>query len=304
MSHSVATIINFCSNEYRFLEKCIEQARKFSKEIYITVCDHFFDGTEENVDLIHYIFTQFPDCKFIYYPFLLHKISKKLQKKLGDNFCCGFSRYLGYFFSDPKIEYLLFLDADEIVEGELFLKWLDRFPIHEFSALRLANYWYFREDCFRAKNLEDSALFIKRALLSKKNILQEGDRNALFKHVKGKKLHMVLSNEGKPLLHHYSWVRTKEEMRKKVLSWGHRKERDWVSLVEKEFSAPFSGKDFVHGYTFETVKPFVKISLEANFLVSKEKCQVKKISEKTLLDTLQPWSFFLKEKGLIKRFTL
>lgn len=64
----------------------------------------------------------------------------------------------------------------------------------------------------------------------------------------------------KPLAHHYSWVRTKGEMLKKVETFGHKSDRDWVALVEKEFSHEFSGKDFVSGYEYETVEPYISIT--------------------------------------------
>ena len=59
---------------------------------------------------------------------------------------------------------------------------------------------------------------------------------------------------GLPMLHHYSWVRTKEQMLKKVRTWWHNKDRNWEKSVEEEFSRPFSGKDFVHGYEYKTVE--------------------------------------------------
>jgi hypothetical protein len=63
----------------------------------------------------------------------------------------------------------------------------------------------------------------------------------------------ILSKEGLPMLHHFSWVRTKEEMFKKVKNWGHYRDRDWISCIEEEFTRPFNGKDFVHGYEYNTV---------------------------------------------------
>jgi hypothetical protein len=56
------------------------------------------------------------------------------------------------------------------------------------------------------------------------------------------------------MIHHYSWVRTKEEMLRKVKSWTHSGDRDWVSQVEKEFAHEFNGTDFVHGYEYNIVE--------------------------------------------------
>ena len=60
--------------------------------------------------------------------------------------------------------------------------------------------------------------------------------------------------DNEPLIHHYSWVRTKEEMLKKVLNWGHKNDKNWSDLIEEEFSRPFNGTDFVHGYNYNIVE--------------------------------------------------
>ena len=43
----IAAIINFCTNDYRFLARSIAETKSFSSQIIVPVCDHFFDGTPE-----------------------------------------------------------------------------------------------------------------------------------------------------------------------------------------------------------------------------------------------------------------
>jgi hypothetical protein len=58
-----------------------------------------------------------------------------------------------------------------------------------------------------------------------------------------------------PFVHHYSWVRTEEEMMNKVSNWAHAKDRpNWRDLVKEEFSRNFNGTDFVHGYSYKLVE--------------------------------------------------
>jgi len=45
-------------------------------------------------------------------------------------------------------------------------------------------------------------------------------------------------------------------MLKKVSCWGHREDKDWKTLVEKEFSKPFRGKDCLYDLTYRNVDPF------------------------------------------------
>jgi hypothetical protein len=66
---------------------------------------------------------------------------------------------------------------------------------------------------------------------------------------------------GEPIMHHFSWVRTKEEMLRKVKSWGHTNDRDWNPMIEEEFSREFNGKDFVHNYSYKILeKPLFNIN--------------------------------------------
>jgi len=107
--------------------------------------------------------------------------------------------------------------------------------------------------------LEDSAVLAKRDLLTEEVVMGENERESIYLLLKGKKERKVMGVDGSPLIHHYSWVRDREEMLKKVRSWGHNKDKNWEELVEKEFQGGFSGTDFVHGYKYKIVAPYIKL---------------------------------------------
>ncbi|MDN3505626.1 MAG: hypothetical protein P0S96_00140 [Simkaniaceae bacterium] len=241
----LATIINFSSNEASFLTQCVEEALFFSDQIVVCFADHFFDGAAENLPLIYGIAEEHPEITFIQYPF-----SK--ENFYGDHppsFWHNMSRMIGYHHTQG--EYLLFLDVDEIAEGKRFARWLETTAL--IDAMRLANYWYFREAKYRAKTIEDTPLLVRRGALEYEGLMHEKERAGLYHVLKGKKKRLV--GQEAPFFHHYSWVRNKEQMLRKVRSWGHRGERDWEKLVMEEFEGEFSGIDFVHGYAFEEVEP-------------------------------------------------
>lgn len=265
--HQLATVINFCSNEASFLKPCLKEALKFSQKVYVVVADRFFDGEEENMALLTEFFKVHSRVQFLLYPYMPVKMQKNsLYQQVGEaNFWHSLSRLVGFSHLDPSIEYTLFLDVDEIANGDLFQRWLDTYEYKKYSALRPANYWYFRDSCYRAENLEDSAVLIKNQKIVLSSLLKKSEREAIFEEAKEPKIRKVLF-ENKPLIRHYSWVRTKEQMLKKIKSWGHKNDRPWASLIEKEFASDFKGKDFVHGYKFETVTPFCKIDLMRDFL--------------------------------------
>jgi len=61
--------------------------------------------------------------------------------------------------------------------------------------------------------------------------------------------------DGEVMFDHFSWVRSREVMVKKVMNWGHREDRDWLSLVNKAFDSDIlTTPDFVHGYEYDIIE--------------------------------------------------
>lgn len=254
MGCNIATIINYCTNDYKFIHSCINEAIIFSKQVIVPVCDHFIDGTSEKAELLQKTYEENAENV----QFLEYKYNPIIFDNLKNCATHGFSRLIGFNKMDEDIDYVLFLDADEIVEGQRFSKFLENPIFTDFNAILFANYYYFRDVKFRAKNFESSVLMVKKSsIFTKTMFLLPNDRVGIYNSVSEKKIRSVTAFDGAPMVHHYSWVRTKEEMLKKVETFGHSADRDWVALIEKEFSRPFNGKCFVHGYEYETVKPYI-----------------------------------------------
>lgn len=264
--HKIATLINFSSNEAAFLKPCLEEVLPFSAQVIVSVCDHFFDGVEENKELLSKIYAEFSNVQFIQFEF---QKEKNLYGAHSAHFWHNLGRLLGFYHVNSEIEYLLFLDVDEIIERKRFEEWLKDFPLNNYAALRLACYWYFRAEKYQAKYWEDTPLLAKKSVLNHDILMNGLERAGSYSQIYGKKERHIKGKDHLPMVHHYSWVRTKEQMLRKVVSWGHREERDWVALVEKEFSAPFKGKDFVHGYEFTEVKPYIKLKKRISYLDQK-----------------------------------
>ncbi|MBI3508967.1 MAG: hypothetical protein HY069_04980 [Chlamydiia bacterium] len=285
--HPIATIVNFCTNESRFLTPCLHEALRFSRQVIVCCADHFFDGKEENKTLLEEIPKAFPECQFIQYPFIPQKIPKNIFKKIHPHhFWHSVSRLVGFQFLHADIEMVFFLDADEIAEGDRVQEWLECSDYHQHTALKLANYWYFRESRYRADRWEDSIVLAQKKALSPDLLLHQDERSAIYSHLPHPKRGMVTGCGGKPLFHHYSWVRNEEEMLRKVQSWGHRKDRDWESLVRAEFQKPFSGTDFVHGYRFQTLDTPIH-AVDATTFSSKGKGHRKVLTEMELLKIIR-----------------
>lgn len=258
--HKITTIINYCTNDFRYLKKCIEEAKLFSQEVIVSVCDHFFNGDKENDKLLKAGFYQNSDVSFIQFAYSKDKLySPFIDSGPSDvywnAYWHGTNRYVGFFHLKKDTEYILFLDVDEIVEGKEFLKWLNTNKYLDYDAVRFFCYYYFIKPSHQAKTYQKLISLIKRSAIKPSMLINVHDRHGVFGPLKNK-IDEVLSFKGLPMFHHYCWVRTKEECIKKTKTWAHYWEEDWQQMIEKEYAKKNPGKDFVFGWDYQTVEPY------------------------------------------------
>ncbi len=259
--HQIGTVVSYCTNDFRFLTMCIEEARHFSSQIIVVAADHLFDGTPEDQARLESACLRHPDCLFIefsYDPVQPYGLYCPVTSEDPEwvRYWHSTGRYIGFHFLDPKIETVLFADVDEVHEGKRFIEWLDGFDYRSFDAIRLASYFYFRSASHRALSWLPSSLLVKRSALAPETILDLLERQGMLEGMAGTRMRQAVGLDGQPLVHHYSWVKTKEEMLVKAKSWGHKHDKDWEGLIEEEFSAPFRGKDTFYGLHYEEVSPW------------------------------------------------
>ena len=139
-------------------------------------------------------------------------------------------------------DYVMYIDADEIIDPHGFLVGVRPHKLQSCDLTSLANFWYWREPTIQATTIEDSVKIVRSDIA--KSVVGSGGRELYVNACRSKQR----IGDGLPYVHHYSWVRTKEEMLAKVSSWGHSNDRaNWTDLIEQEFSRPFDGTDFLHG---------------------------------------------------------
>lgn len=262
-THQIGTIILATTDDMQFLYKLINQTLIFSSQIILSFASHFYNGDPENEILINEIKKYYINN---------HKVSI-VRYKIPDDYientnvhinnywhCHG--RWLGIQQLNTNIDYVLLLDADEIPEGKLFLNWLNTYQYTNYDCMKLANYWYFREPIYRAKNtIEDSIVLIKKCHADNINLtMQTNERSSTYDLCIGNKIRSICNNNT-PMFHHYSWVRTYKQMIRKVQSWGHKNDKNYVLLVNEEFSHPFYGKENIVGHTYEVVENIFDIQM-------------------------------------------
>lgn len=275
----IATIVTFSTTEARFLKALTQQAALFSEQIIVSHCERFFDGREENYELLEKIYRSFPDTEFIRVPL----VSKLHTPGIG--YLTSVARRAGASLLRDSIKTVLFLDGDEVPDGARFQEWLAMTDLEPYHLANMAAYWYFREARYQAIPHEEAGLLIDREILTHELLLGNSERSALIDLPVQKIMHAG-GLDGEPLMHHFSWVRSQEEMLRKVASWGHFKERDWNSLVEEEFRGEFKGTDFVHGYPFREISPAFDVEFREVSPASKRAPRVTHLTQAELLALL------------------
>jgi hypothetical protein len=249
-----ATVITFCTIDRRFVNHCVRQAAKFSDEIICTFSPNLQDGRADNPEKLQAIIRENQGQT----KFLAVSLQNEADK-YGVSPVCGF-RWAGFKALQTKPDWVLFLDADEIIDGDRFRQFLDVATLTECNAFSLRCYWYFRSANNQALKTENAGTAIRRTAMKPEYLFHRLERWGAAQAPLY--VHDVCGLDGLPMCHHYSWVRTKQEMLDKVGGWGHCKDRDWTFSVEEEFKHDFAGRDFVHGYTYRILeRPFVEVGL-------------------------------------------
>jgi hypothetical protein len=271
---NIASVISFCTYDLRFLDKCIQSVKPFSSQILIPVCDHFYNGLPEDRSLLEKIYHKYQDIDFVEFAYSEEEFYGTPVKFIPGSPEWGHQwhnsgRLVASYFLNRDITHILFLDVDEIFSENLYA-----IPFGEFEALRFATYWYFKSANSCATVYPDGPLLLKRELLSHELLLNIHERMGMYLGIKGKKQREYL-HKGKPIVHHYSWVRTREEMLQKVRSWAHHWERNWEELIDQE-------EDFVRKYSYREIEPFWEPLQEVISLPEEKKQTVRKVTAKEI----------------------
>lgn len=241
----ISIVINYCSNDERFIRVCLNEALKISNDIIVPVSDHFYDSTPESIDKIKSLAKEYPSVNFQIYEWTSDKFPRYWH---------NMSRIIGHSLCREDSEYILFLDSDEIIDSLLFNQFLSDEKFGQHDSYKFLCYWYFREPIYQATTREATPVLVRNKLINIDPSNTGIEREQLFEYLNtDKKINFVEWNSI-PMFHHFSWVRTKEQMLKKVKSWGHASDTNWTKLVEDEFDRPFNGTDFVHGYQYNIVE--------------------------------------------------
>lgn len=253
----IAAIVSYCTNDRKFLGTCLNELRGLCDPIIVAYGDRFFDGAAEDLGLIERQKRSYDFAKFI--PFHVDTdLTVTSKRRAGTTWhWYNMAHVAGLLEIGSQADYVLLVDADEIIEARAFADFLEHSDWESCDAVRFEAYWYFKSPRYRAVEQEVAGTLFRRRVLNADNLLFPFHRNEKFEKVQGKKADHVVGRNGRPFVHHYSWVRTREEMLRKTASWGHKADKDWPPLIEAAFRENGLPKtDFVHGYRFVEVEPY------------------------------------------------
>lgn len=246
---------NYSSNDFEFLEKALTEALKVTDDIQISYVDKFFNGEDEDENLIEKtkkILKNKADFnKISYNPFVQEKFENQTM-------CFKYWHNITRFNNNikAKYDYVLFLDGDEIIDGDEMKKWIESIDLNQYNSYIFNVYWYFRNKKYQATTWEEGPVLCKKNILFYEDFMSVHERWNLLKDPCCRNVKSLVDL---PLIHHYSWAKgdseeeCKNKLLKKVSSWGHSNDKNWNLIIEEEFNRPFNGKDFIHGYSFKEI---------------------------------------------------
>jgi len=261
---TISVIINFCSNESMFLDALLTEVQKFSHDIVVSYGSKLYDGKDEDFELI----ASFKD-KYPLVTFSCYEVNKSLDMSKQRGVVRRPTAYWHNLARWTALQHLktpastpdnwvFILDADEIPEGDRVKQWLDHYSplLNPTHCYKIATYWYFKLPIFQAKTYEDSILLMHRSHLTEDTIFGDYERDYTI-HKSGTHLQRsIMGLDGMPMWHHFSFVRTKEGIKRKLSSWAH--VDDFFKGANVDNIVNFMYKDnnpndFVHHYEYNQV---------------------------------------------------
>jgi len=239
MNTNLQAIIPYCLFDEEHIRECIDALLPVCDKVRISFSKKLWGGQSQNLDTIDQLKEEYKDVVFKEYTF--EDLSNVWQIENRSRSCL-----IEDAISD-NATHLLMMDSDEILDTKRFKSWwaeADKtFPCFQFRC-----FWYFRDKKYRATTTEQAGT------LARVDLHGSGPTDHSARNYYKRNGCNLVDYQGIPIVHHYSWAKSKDHLMMKVLNWGHKGEKNWVSLVEQEFNRPFNGSDFIHGYAYEILE--------------------------------------------------
>jgi len=252
----LSIIINYCSKDKAFIYINIEECLKITYNIIVSCGNKLFDGENEDLNHLQSLQEKYPLIKVLIFDVNLNEYNPLNYRK--NAYFPNKARLLGYKEAKKIYDtnWYLFIDVDEIPDAEIFLKNIQRFDDPNITY-KFFTFTYFREPIYLSNFMESLVLLCHKNNITNKSLMHPMERtfyisnnermdNSIIININHKVVDVLDINSNQPIFHHFSWVRSKENMIKKIRGWSHRDDKDWISIIEEEFTHDFNFTDFVY----------------------------------------------------------
>ena len=267
--NKIGTMILYSTQCNRFIHESIKQCKKFSTKVCIVTSDKSFDGRDtQNRQILDNLYSKYKNDDVVSFHELQwsneiifdgRETYSESMKKSGGwlpggwvKGWYGISRYSGFLQLKPFVDFTLFLDADEIIDGDAFKSWMECLSNYKSTnAFKFLNYWYLNEVTLQATRYEDSIIMIRNDNYPEELFFTDAERHGMC-DISLNRLENITYN-GYPMIHHYSYVRNKEALDIKMKNT-HGLELEIESSIDQKIDKIMAGIDIVHGYQYITVE--------------------------------------------------
>lgn len=294
----LATLVSYCSLERAFIGDLVRNAVKFSDVVVVSIGTRLYKGPPEDVeelfkrDILSAVSDPEDRAKL---HLATYGVPMHIPSDMHTSHFHDLARLVGFRQAQSVLGatkpdfWVLFLDADEVPDGDRFKTWLDLSPgnLSDTSAMyKFSNYWAFLHPRLVSEDHEDSVFMAHSSLLTRDALMHPRERDGIYLSQPQADRVRLLRNvvgieDSFPMFWHYSWVRgisppgSEAELREpaplgwldaaeagiraKVRGWGHRGDRDWESVISETFQGMretrrWPERDFVHGHRLKYEK--------------------------------------------------
>lgn len=253
-NHKIEAVILYCSNDHKFFEKCIGNLLKIGIKCNVVTFSHFFAGEPENQLILNNTIG-----RYVSHPNFKYRRIDITQGKSALFWEAWGRAYATHEMVGNNCEYILYIDPDEIVDFRLMKLWLDTNVYKKYKGIKLRQYTYSLSPRYRlnvkAHNTvmcrKDYAQSLPFTVDARLQYFNNSNKWSRWLAKLGLNKNFYIYN-GRPFIHHYTSVRTYEEMVTKFTNWSHNSDRDdWLDVLEKNHKII---NNRIYGHKFKIVK--------------------------------------------------
>jgi hypothetical protein len=233
MLTDITAVIPFCSYDKPYFKLCIDNLLSIGIECIVVTYDHLYAGEPENTKVLK-------ECQQLYADNNNYKqINLRWKPGKPSIYWESLARYNGLLAARESSKYILYIDIDEIVDPIKAYQWFKKGVYTKYAGMKLRSYTYTLTPNYRLRGKHYNTVICRKGYALGLGHKVEArlqffnNTNKLSRWTAKLGINPFFAiYSGEPFIHHYTSVRTIENMLTKVRNWSHNKDRsDWENIV-------------------------------------------------------------------------